>query len=210
VAIPRPDGSGRCCQPDLDEPRKRPLPRFWYFPRGEKAVVVMTGDDHANGGTVGRFDQFIASSPPGCSVADWECVRGTSYIYVETGLLTPAQASSHTAQGFEVGLHINTNCADYTPQTLDTFYSQEVSSFTSAYPNIPAPTTQRHHCVVWSDWISGVKMQLHYGMRHDTSYYYWPPSWIQDRPGLFTGSGMPMRFADVVDRRLPGDDADDG
>ena len=26
---------------------RKPLPRFWYFPRSEKAVVVMTGDDHA-------------------------------------------------------------------------------------------------------------------------------------------------------------------
>ena len=30
---------------------KKPLPRFWYFPNGKKAVVVMTGDDHGNGGT---------------------------------------------------------------------------------------------------------------------------------------------------------------
>ena len=25
---------------------KKPLPRFWYFPRSLAAVVVMTGDDH--------------------------------------------------------------------------------------------------------------------------------------------------------------------
>ena len=36
---------------------RMPLPRFWYFPHGKKAVVVMTGDDHGNGGTSGRFDQ---------------------------------------------------------------------------------------------------------------------------------------------------------
>ena len=41
----------------------------------------MTGDDHAFGGTAGRFDQFKAASPAGCSVVHWECVRGTSYIY---------------------------------------------------------------------------------------------------------------------------------
>ena len=35
---------------------KKPLPRFWYFPHGKKAVVIMTGDDHGNGGTAGRFD----------------------------------------------------------------------------------------------------------------------------------------------------------
>jgi len=34
-------------------------------------------------------------------------------------------------------------------------------------------------------------------MRLDTNYYYWPASWIQDRPGMFTGSGMPMRFTDT-------------
>ena len=33
-------------------------------------------------------------------------------------------------------------------------------------------------------------------MRLDTSYYYWPSSWVNDVPGLFTGSGMPMRFTD--------------
>ena len=32
-------------------------------------------------------------------------------------------------------------------------------------------------------------------MRLDTNYYYWPPSWVVSTPGFFTGSGMPMRFA---------------
>ena len=35
------------------------------------------------------------------------------------------------------------------------------------------------------------------GIRLDTNYYYWPAAWVQDRPGYFTGSGMPMRFADL-------------
>src|SRR5438874_4121516 len=34
-------------------------------------------------------------------------------------------------------------------------------------------------------------------MRLDTSFYFWPPSWAQNRPGHFTGSAMPMRFADL-------------
>ena len=42
---------------------KKPLPRFWYFPRSLKAVVIATGDDHGNGGTAGRFDQYQANSP---------------------------------------------------------------------------------------------------------------------------------------------------
>ena len=60
---------------------KMPLPRFWYLPRDEKAALVMTGDDHASGGTAGRFDTYVSNSPPGCSVANWDCVRSTSYIY---------------------------------------------------------------------------------------------------------------------------------
>lgn len=176
---------------------KKPLPRFWYFPRGKKAVVIMTGDDHGNGGTAGRFDQYIAASPAGCNVANWECIRSTSYIYVEPQNLSNAQAASYVAQGFEVGLHINTNCADFTPASLDTFYSQQTSGFTSAYPSVPPLMTERHHCIAWSDWITAAKTELKYGMRLDTSYYFWPPGWVQNRPGHFTGSAMPMRFADL-------------
>ena len=42
---------------------RKPLPRFWYFPDGFPAVVVMTGDDHGQDGTAGRFEQYIADSP---------------------------------------------------------------------------------------------------------------------------------------------------
>ena len=92
---------------------RKPLPRFWYLPRGLKAAVVMTGDNHGNDGTTGRFDQFLAQSPENCSVADWECIRGTSYVYPSTPL-TNEQATAYAAQGFEIGLHVDTQCADYT------------------------------------------------------------------------------------------------
>ena len=77
---------------------RKPLPRFWYLPRGLKAVVVMTGDDHGNGGTEGRFAHYIAISPPGCSVENWECVRGTSYVYVDS-ILEQRQPLAYNAQG---------------------------------------------------------------------------------------------------------------
>ncbi|HZS70386.1 MAG TPA: DUF4082 domain-containing protein, partial [Candidatus Acidoferrum sp.] len=176
---------------------KKPLPRFWYFPRGKKAVMLMTGDDHGNGGTAGRFDQYIAASPAGCNVANWECIRSTSYIFVEPQNLSNAQAANYAAQGFEVGLHINTNCADFTPASLDAFYSQQVADFRNSYPSVPALATERHHCIVWSDWVTAAKTQLRYGIRLDASYYFWPPGWVQNRPGHFTGSAMPMRFADL-------------
>src|SRR3954463_1064337 len=173
---------------------KKPLPRFWYFPRMLKAAVVMTGDDHANGGTAGRFDDYINFSPANCNVANWECVRGTSYIFPNTPLTNTA-AAGYVAQGFEIAVHINTDCTDWTPSTLPTFYSSQLSQFASAYPSLPAPRTNRTHCIAWSDYDTQPQVELANGIRLDTSYYYWPAAWIQDRPGMVTGSGMPQRFA---------------
>ena len=91
---------------------KLPLPRFWYFPDRHKAVVVATGDDHGNGGTAGRFDRYSSASPTGCSVAAWECPRFTSYVYPSTPL-SNSQAASYDQQGFEIGLHPQNGCSNF-------------------------------------------------------------------------------------------------
>jgi methionine-rich copper-binding protein CopC len=198
VAIPQADEQQRLLANLIGQMNadKKPLPRFWYFPRGEKAVVVMTGDDHGNGGTSGRFNSFQTASPAGCSVAQWDCVRGSSYIYPDTPL-TDAQAASYVAQGFEIGLHPNTGCGDYTFASLQTDYADQLADFASEFPSVPDPVTSRTHCIAWSDWASQAKVELQHGIRLDTNYYYWPPQWVNDVPGMFTGSGMPMRFADL-------------
>jgi Domain of unknown function (DUF4082)/Bacterial Ig-like domain/Bacterial Ig domain/Purple acid Phosphatase, N-terminal domain len=175
---------------------RSPLPRFWYLPRGEKAAVVMTGDDHANNGTAGRFDDYKAASPAGCSVAQWECIRGTSYIFPNTPI-SNAAAAGYVADGFEIGLHVNTGCADYTPSSLQAFYADQLAEFAGRFPSVPAPKTNRTHCIVWSDWATQPKVELQHGIRLDTNYYYWPPDWVADTPGFFTGSGIPMRFANL-------------
>jgi hypothetical protein len=51
--------------PQLMNFDRKPLRHSWYLPQGFKAAVVMTGDDHANGGTAGRFDAYMADSAPG-------------------------------------------------------------------------------------------------------------------------------------------------
>ena len=171
-----------------------PVPRLWYFPRDLKAVLVGTGDDHGNGGTAGRFDEYNANSPAGCSVTDWKCLRFTSYIYPGTPL-TNAQASAYNAQGFEVGLHTTTNCADFTDTDLNNDFSSQLGQWRGIFTSLPPPTTNRTHCIPWSDWLGEPAAELAHGIRFDTNYYYWPPTWVQDRPGFFTGSGIPMRFA---------------
>ena len=173
---------------------RKPLPRFWYFPNDKKAVIVMTGDDHGAGGTVGRFDQFLSQSTPGCSVANWECIRGTSYTYPATSM-TAEQAATYTGQGFEVGLHVTTNCLDYDAASLTAAYASQATAFAQNLPGTGPLRTQRHHCIVWSDWTTGAEVQLANGIHLDTTYYYWPASWVGNVPGMFTGSAMPMRFA---------------
>jgi hypothetical protein len=175
---------------------KTPLPRFWYFPDMLEAVVVMTGDDHGFDGTLGRFNEYYNDSPANCSVEDWGCIRSTSYIYPDpSGAMTDAQALASTNSGFEVGLHLNTVCSDFTPASLRTYFTQQLSAWKTMYPSLPLPKTHRAHCIVWSDYTSMAEVEFDNGIRLDVNYYYWPPNWIGDKPGFFTGSGLPMRFA---------------
>ena len=90
-----------------------PLPRFWYFPRDYKAAVLLTGDDHGSSGWVSRFDSLSSQSPADCSLLDWSCLRGTVYLYPDNPGLD-ADAARLSAQGFEVALHLNTGCGNFT------------------------------------------------------------------------------------------------
>ena len=184
---------------------KKPLPHFWYLPSGFKAAVIMTGDDHGSyysgSATASRFSDFLAASPSGCTVANWTCVRGTAYLFpniIATTTLTNSKVATYLSQGFEIGVHVDsaTDCQDWTKTQLDTDYSNYLASFASQFPSLPAPQTHRMHCISWSDYDSQPTIELKHGIRLDTSYYYWPASWINDLPGMFTGSGMPMRYAD--------------
>jgi large repetitive protein len=175
---------------------RKPLPRFWYFPRGEKAVVVMASDNHGSQSVETRFLADEGASPAGCSVADWECIRSTVYLY--TGALpNDATAKQWENAGFEVGLHVNTGCADWTPSSLADDFTTQKADFFSFYPSLAPLATHRTHCIAWSDWATQPKVELQNAVRLDTNYYYWPPAWVNNTPGLFTGSGMPMRFADL-------------
>lgn len=175
---------------------RKPLPRFWFLPKGLKAAVVMTGDDHGNNGTAGRFNDYIAISPSNtpAAVADWTAIRSTSYIYPNTPL-SSAEAAAFEAQGFEIGLHLNTGCNNWTPASFQNDLTSQSSLLTNGFPGLSAPATNRTHCIAWSDWSSAAEIQAANGIRLDVNYYYWPGPWVQDRPGMFTGSGMPMRFA---------------
>ena len=181
----------------LMDSAKKPLPRFWYFPRDVKAVVVMSGDDHGIGGTAGRWDGYIAQSPPGCNVAAWECVRGTSYLYTD-GPMSAAQAQAYSDQGFEVALHVTTGCRPWgTAAALQSMYADQLAAWKAKYATLPAPSSSRTHCVEWDDWATQAKTKLANGIRLDEDYYFYPSSFTRDRPGYFNGTAQIMKFADT-------------
>ncbi|HET9667043.1 MAG TPA: Ig-like domain-containing protein, partial [Desertimonas sp.] len=86
---------------------------------------------------------------------------------------------------------------NFTPELLDQDFDEQLAEWSAKYTSVPPPTSNRTHCIAWSDWATHPKVELDHGVRLDTNYYYWPESWIQNRPGLMTGSAMPMRFADL-------------
>ena len=174
---------------------KAPLPRFWYLPRGEKAAIVLTGDDHSVGGTPKYFDRLKAASAAGCSVDDWECIRATSYAFPDTAI-SAAAAKAYEDEGFEIALHLNTGCVDFTPASLEDNFASQLSAFSATWPSLSPPVSNRTHCIAWSDWATMAKTERRHGIRFDTNYYYkGPASWIK-KPALMTGSGFPQRFGD--------------
>jgi hypothetical protein len=96
-----------------------------------------------------------------------------------------------------VALHVTTYVTNWTPAELAGYYADQLAAFATLFPSLPAPQTNRTHAIAWSDWATQPKVELSHGIRFDTTYYYWPGYWLQNRPGLFTGSGLPMRFADT-------------
>ena len=159
----------------------------------------MTGDDHGNGGTAGPLRPVHRRQPARLLVANWECVQGDVLHLSRAPPLTNAQAAAYRRAGIrDRRCTSTTDCADWNPSQLESLYTRPAGRTSPRnFPSLPAADTKRTHCITWSDWATQPKVELANGIRLDTNYYYWPPRLGQDRPGMFTGSGMPMRFADL-------------
>ena len=129
--------------------------------------------------------------------------------------LTDAQAPRYQAAGFEIALH---RLATRAPRTATTSTSRDGrlrprDQRRGVRRHVAEPRGAGHRAApTASCGATGPtepKAEREHGIRLDTNYYYWPGAWVQNRPGMFTGSGFPMRFADtrrLADRRLPGGD----
>ena len=145
-------------------------------------------------------------------MADWECIRGTSYIYPNTPL------SRRPGQGLR-GRGLRGGAArQHRLQTTGRPARSRATTRTSSphwqakYPSLDAPVTNRTHCIAWSDWATQPKVEL--AERHKARHQLLllageldpgPPRHVHrlgDADAL-------RRHRRHDDRRLPGHHADD-
>ena len=79
------------------------------------------------------------------------------------------------------------------------------NSFTRLNYGPVSPTT-RTHSLAWRGWADAVRIQASFGIQMNTDYYEYGPLFSKGAAdwfiGHFTGSGLPMRFADLDGRML--------
>ena len=132
-------------------------------------------------------------------MADWECVRATSYLYPDTPMTT-AQAAGYQADGFELG------AAPATPAARTSRRRRSRTTLDEPARRVRGGLAERRRrrCPTAPTASSGAtgprepKVERAHGIRFDTNYYYNGPARLADAsPGLLTGSGFPQRFADL-------------
>ena len=112
-----------------------------------------------------------------------------------------AQAAAYNAEGFEIGLHVDTGCANWSSlAALQTIYTNQLNAWRTKYTTLPSPLTNRTHCIAWADYTSQAQVELNSGIRLDTTYYI-PNGWVQNRPG-----SLPVQDADALRRSQRHDD----
>jgi hypothetical protein len=205
MAIPQADEQQRLLINIMTEVSKDslPMPRFWYLPDAQKAALVLAGDDHGLNdltGTRQMMNTWLNQSVSGCSVADWQCMRASHYVYVNSAL-TNNQAVQLAGYGFEIANHpSNTNAqcyndADYAE--LYPHYSASMTTWNAKYSGVAPSMTSRYHCYSWADWDMMPRAGQAQGVKYDLNTVAFPASWINSRSPMVTGSGMNMRLTDI-------------
>ena len=93
--------------------------------------------------------------------------------------------SSGRTRGSRSRLHVNTELRGLDPDDAWPASTRaRWRDFFATFPSLAPLATNRTHCIAWSDWATQPKVELANGIRLDTNYYYWPPAWVSEPPGL--------------------------
>lgn len=161
-----------------------PQPRLWYFPGTARSVLIMTGDSEGCTGSCVDLPMQHAAAYGG---------HYTAYLLGTQP--TAAEVAAWQAAGHEVAPHYNNtaNAAQPSVASMTAVYDQMTAAHLAAYGT--PPRTVRNHWILWTGWSEQAEIELAHGIQLDGNYYHYG-SWMGTAPGHFTGSGLPLRFAD--------------
>ncbi len=179
---------------------KRPLPRLWYFPSQNRALLLMTGDQHGDAASNSISETNTVASYGG---------KFSEFLWYPFGSISNNQVNSWISAGHAMGVHF-----DDTAETdssgvggsaaswngMQNVLTSAINAFKQAYPSAPFPRTTRDHFLIWvsrnssgaPDPVAQAKLFQNAGIELDVSYTAFPNRW-----GYMTGSGLPMKFLDI-------------
>lgn len=168
-------------------PRETVLPWLWYFPHQADTMLVFTSDDDWS--TPEQFERLIDA----CETHE---AGLTFYLVQERSVMDRTWLEDLTERGFDFSIH-----PDLPPPTQplwDQRLADHVRQFRDKYDRIPSPSI-RNHCITWSGYLEGVRIQARHGFTFDTNWFSLPPR----SRNYMSGAGLPMRFVQLNGDVLP-------
>lgn len=178
---------------------KKPLPRFWYLPDMLKSLAILTNDGE-NSSEAEFIPQFEAVESENAAMS----------LYIkETDLVSKARVQEWVKRGHEISGH-----PDDSPEAASPTWESKCHVLNAMAENIKnsfglSMQTSVNHWFVWcgtdkdgaKDFTAEAKLEEEYGIKMDLNYAHYDNGSNQGHflgaPGNFTGSGLPMRFADM-------------
>lgn len=191
-----------------------PLPRLWYFPGRARGLLVATSDAHRNSflaleRITGLVEQrqglmtlnYTPPLPSDLGLAKIQAENLVTELGIDIPLYFPTvrQFSDLRSRGHEITIH---------PYITDT-YVESYQRYWKAFNRMnygPISQTIRIHDLDWRGWSESARLLAGFGLRLNTDYYHYGPL-LRRGPadwgfGHFTGSGLPMRFANIDGQML--------
>jgi hypothetical protein len=205
IAIPQADEQMRLLSHIIEKLSgfKKPVPRFWYFPDHYKCIFIFTidGEDSKEADIINE-------------ISDVQSKGGNVTLYEIGTYISASTVNKWRSAGHEVAIHYNDVPEFATPtfSNMSTVFDTMTANFRNAYGIVPL--TGRNHWAVWcskdyrgeKEFAEQAVIEEKYRLGMDCNYYQFGgnkvyPNWIGD-VGHFTGSGIPMKFADGTGRIL--------
>ncbi len=225
AAIPQADIQQRALANAIHTVGRIPLPRFWYFPKKKKSVLVMTGDQ--DGGKVepdalsergtlydellavesagGHLTYYLVVGPGGTAVApgriDWTVYRDRELDWRLRGHST----GLHLEHGDPLGDH-SCGVVPLSSDALSARVQSHIQDFQGVFGH--SSRTLRTACLEWKGWVEQARVLAANGVRMNLDCVSMTFKAIPNGQTTANsmpykaGSGLPIKFVDEQGRML--------